>query len=195
MACGKITHSYAHCWRTKTPLIYRATPQWFISMDKNGLLKEAKAAIKNVSWHPDWGEARIEGMLDNSPDWCISRQRTWGVPITLFVHKQSGEIHPDTAGLIEKIAAIVETQGIDAWYTLDAADLLGTEADDYQKVTDTLDVWFDSGVTHGSVIDAREELVYPADLYLEGSDQHRGWFQSSLKTAITPQAVLPELYD
>ena len=191
MACGKITHSYAHCWRTKTPLIYRATPQWFISMDKNGLLKEAKAAIKNVSWHPDWGEARIEGMLDNSPDWCISRQRTWGVPITLFVHKQSGEIHPDTASLIEKVATIVETQGIDAWYTLDAADLLGTEADDYQKVTDTLDVWFDSGVTHGSVIDAREELVYPADLYLEGSDQHRGWFQSSLKTAIAINGTAP----
>jgi len=191
MACGKITHSYAHCWRTKTPLIYRATPQWFISMDKNGLLKEAKAAIKNVSWYPDWGEARIEGMLDNSPDWCISRQRTWGVPITLFVHKQSGEIHPDTASLIEKVASIVETQGIDAWYTLDAADLLGTEADDYQKVTDTLDVWFDSGVTHGSVVDAREELVYPADLYLEGSDQHRGWFQSSLKTAIAINGTAP----
>jgi isoleucyl-tRNA synthetase len=113
------------------------------------------------------------------------------VPITLFVHKQSGEIHPDTAGLIEKIATIVETQGIDAWYTLDAADLLGTEADDYQKVTDTLDVWFDSGVTHGSVIDAREELVYPADLYLEGSDQHRGWFQSSLKTAIAINGTAP----
>lgn len=191
MACGKITHSYAHCWRTKTPLIYRATPQWFISMDKEGLLNKAKAAIKNVSWHPDWGEARIEGMLDNSPDWCVSRQRTWGVPITLFVHKQSGEIHPETASLIEKVACIVETQGIDAWYSLDASDLLGADAEDYQKVTDTLDVWFDSGVTHASVIDDREELSYPADLYLEGSDQHRGWFQSSLKTAIAINGTAP----
>ncbi|KRO92644.1 MAG: isoleucine--tRNA ligase, partial [SAR92 bacterium BACL26 MAG-121220-bin70] len=191
MACGKITHSYAHCWRTKTPLIYRATPQWFISMDKEGLLDKAKAAIKNVSWHPDWGQARIEGMLDNSPDWCVSRQRTWGVPITLFVHKQSGEIHPDSASLIEKVACIVENQGIDAWYSLDAADLLGADAEDYQKVTDTLDVWFDSGVTHSSVIDAREELSYPADLYLEGSDQHRGWFQSSLKTAIAINGTAP----
>jgi len=191
MACGKITHSYAHCWRTKTPLIYRATPQWFISMNKEGLLDKAKAAIKNVSWHPDWGEARIEGMLDNSPDWCVSRQRTWGVPIALFVHKQSGEIHPDSASLIEKVACIVETHGIDAWYSLDAADLLGADAEDYQKVTDTLDVWFDSGVTHASVIDAREELSYPADLYLEGSDQHRGWFQSSLKTAIAINGTAP----
>jgi isoleucyl-tRNA synthetase len=191
MASGKITHSYAHCWRTKTPLIYRATPQWFVSMNENGLLDKAKAAIKNVSWHPDWGEARIEGMLDNSPDWCISRQRTWGVPIALFVHKQSGEIHPNTAVLIEKVAGIVEKQGIDAWYSVDAEELLGADAEDYQKVTDTLDVWFDSGVTHASVIGAREELSYPADLYLEGSDQHRGWFQSSLKTAIAINGTAP----
>ena len=191
MASGKITHSYAHCWRTKTPLIYRATPQWFVSMTENGLLEKAKAAIKNVDWHPDWGAARIEGMLDNSPDWCISRQRTWGVPIALFVHKQTGDIHPKTADLIEKVASIVETQGIDAWYSLDAKDLLGADAEHYQKVTDTLDVWFDSGVTHASVIDAREELTYPADLYLEGSDQHRGWFQSSLKTAIAINGTAP----
>ena len=191
MASGKITHSYAHCWRTKTPLIYRATPQWFVSMTENGLLEKAKAAIKNVSWHPDWGAARIEGMLDNSPDWCISRQRTWGVPIALFVNKQTGDIHPKTADLIDKVASIVETQGIDAWYSLDAEDLLGADAEHYQKVTDTLDVWFDSGVTHASVIDAREELTYPADLYLEGSDQHRGWFQSSLKTAIAINGTAP----
>ena len=191
MASGKITHSYAHCWRTKTPLIYRATPQWFVSMTENGLLEKAKAAIKNVDWHPDWGAARIEGMLDNSPDWCISRQRTWGVPIALFVNKQTGDIHPKTADLIEKVASIVETQGIDAWYSLDAEDLLGADAEHYQKVTDTLDVWFDSGVTHASVIDAREELTYPADLYLEGSDQHRGWFQSSLKTAIAINGTAP----
>ena len=191
MACSKITHSYAHCWRTKTPLIYRATPQWFISMDKNGLLEKAKAAIKDVAWHPEWGEARIEGMLDGSPDWCVSRQRTWGVPIALFVHRQTGEIHPDTPALIEKVALLVEDGGIDAWYEADAAELLGADADDYQKVTDTLDVWFDSGVTHASVVSAREELQYPADLYLEGSDQHRGWFQSSLKTAIAINGSAP----
>ena len=191
MAVGQITHSYAHCWRTKTPLIYRATPQWFVSMEKNGLLASAKQAIKQVSWHPDWGQARIEGMLDNSPDWCVSRQRTWGVPITLFVHKQTGELHPDTANVIEKVATHVETGGIDSWYASDAKDLIGADADDYQKVTDTLDVWFDSGVTHASVIGARDELSYPADLYLEGSDQHRGWFQSSLKTAIAINGTAP----
>jgi isoleucyl-tRNA synthetase len=191
MACGKITHSYAHCWRTKTPLIYRATPQWFVSMDKKGLLNKAISAIKEVSWHPEWGEARIEGMLNNSPDWCISRQRTWGVPITLFVNKQTGDIHPNTEQLIETVAKIVETKGIDAWYEIDAKELLGDEAQLYQKVTDTLDVWFDSGVTHASVVDAREQLNYPADLYLEGSDQHRGWFQSSLKTAIAMNNSAP----
>ena len=191
LSCGKFVHSYAHCWRTKTPLIYRATPQWFISMDKNGLLEKAKAAIKDVSWHPDWGQARIEGMLDNSPDWCISRQRTWGVPIALFVHKQTGELHPNTSELIEQVAQLVEKEGIDAWFELDAADLIGADTADYQKVTDTLDVWFDSGVTHESVINAREELSYPADLYLEGSDQHRGWFQSSLKTAIAINGTAP----
>ena len=190
-SCGQFVHSYAHCWRTKTPLIYRATPQWFISMDKNGLLEKAKDAVKTVSWHPEWGQARIEGMLDNSPDWCISRQRTWGVPIALFVHKQSGELHPDTSALIEQVALRVEEHGIDAWFDLDAAELIGADTADYQKVTDTLDVWFDSGVTHESVIKAREELRYPADLYLEGSDQHRGWFQSSLKTAIAINGTAP----
>ena len=191
MSCGKITHSYAHCWRTKTPLIYRATPQWFISMEQNGLLEKAKSAIKSVDWHPEWGEARIRGMLEASPDWCISRQRTWGVPIALFVHKQTGELHPNTADIIEQVARLVEQSGMDAWYDLDAAELLGEEADNYQKVTDTLDVWFDSGVTHASVIGARDELTYPADLYLEGSDQHRGWFQSSLKTAIAINGTAP----
>lgn len=191
MSCGKFVHSYAHCWRTKTPLIYRATPQWFISMDQNGLLESAKAAVKEVNWHPDWGQARIESMLDNSPDWCISRQRTWGVPIALFVHKQTGELHPNTPELVEKVAQLVEEKGIDAWFELEAADLIGADTADYQKVTDTLDVWFDSGVTHESVINAREELRYPADLYLEGSDQHRGWFQSSLKTAIAINGTAP----
>ena len=191
LSCSKITHSYAHCWRTKTPLIYRATPQWFVSMNQNGLLAKAKQAIKNVAWHPDWGHARIETMLDNSPDWCISRQRTWGVPITLFIHKVSGEIHPNTSELIEAVATRVEEGGIDAWYDLDATELLGEEADQYSKVTDTLDVWFDSGVTHSAVLDARDQLQYPADLYLEGSDQHRGWFQSSLKTAIAIKGSAP----
>jgi isoleucyl-tRNA synthetase len=179
------THSYPHCWRTKTPLIYRATPQWFVSMNKNGLKASALDAVKNVQWIPDWGQSRIEGMLEQSPDWCISRQRTWGVPITLFVHKETQALHPDTEALIEKVAALVEGKGIDAWFELDAATLLGDQADQYSKVTDTLDVWFDSGVTHSAVLRQREELnQYPADLYLEGSDQHRGWFQSSLKTGI-----------
>ncbi|WP_237133611.1 isoleucine--tRNA ligase [Pseudohongiella sp. O18] len=188
---NKITHSYPHCWRTKTPLIYRATPQWFISMTEKGLLTDALAAVKQVKWMPEWGQARIELMLKGSPDWCVSRQRTWGVPITLFVHKQTGELHPDTASLVEQVASLIEKSGIDAWFELDAAELLGAEADNYSKVTDTLDVWFDSGVTHYSVLQAREGLSYPADLYLEGSDQHRGWFQSSLKTAIAMNGTAP----
>lgn len=185
------SHSYPHCWRTKTPLIFRATPQWFVSMHKNGLKNSALEAVKGVKWVPEWGQQRIEGMLEQSPDWCISRQRTWGVPITLFVHKQTQELHPDTTSLIEQVAQKVETQGIDAWFDLDATELLGADAELYDKVTDTLDVWFDSGVTHAAVLKQREELgEYPADLYLEGSDQHRGWFQSSLKTgmAINNQA-------
>jgi len=188
---AKITHSYAHCWRTKTPLIYRATPQWFISMSENGLLEKALEAIKQVAWHPEWGEARIAGMLSSSPDWCVSRQRTWGVPITLFVNRQTQELHPRTAQLFEEVAQRVEKKGIDAWFELDAAELLGDEAADYQKVTDTMDVWFDSGTTHFSVLEQRPELRFPADLYLEGSDQHRGWFQSSLKTSIAMHGVAP----
>jgi isoleucyl-tRNA synthetase len=191
LATHKITHSYAHCWRTKTPLIYRATPQWFIGMQQNGLLNKALKAVKDVTWYPSWGKARIEGMLENSPDWCISRQRTWGVPITLFIHRETGDWHPRTAELIEVVAQRVEQAGIDAWFDLDATELLGDEAADYTKVTDTLDVWFDSGVTHAAVLDARDQLAYPADLYLEGSDQHRGWFQSSLKTAIAIKGSAP----
>lgn len=191
MSCGKITHSYAHCWRTKTPLIYRATPQWFVSMDKNGLLDKAKAAVDKVEWIPGWGKARIDAMLSNSPDWCISRQRTWGVPIALFVHRGTGELHPDTNRLIQEVASRIEEHGIDAWYDLDQTELLGAESGDYQKVMDTLDVWFDSGVTHSAVLGERKGLRYPADLYLEGSDQHRGWFQSSLKTAIAINGTAP----
>jgi len=179
-----IQHSYPHCWRHKTPIIFRATPQWFISMDQKGLRNAALVAIKETQWLPEWGEARIESMIKNRPDWCISRQRTWGVPITLFVNKQSAELHPDTAELIETVAKRVEEQGIDAWFSLEPSELLGAEAEEYDKVTDTLDVWFDSGVTHATVLETREELQVPADLYLEGSDQHRGWFQSSLLTSV-----------
>ena len=186
-----ILHSYAHCWRTKTPLIYRATPQWFISMTEKDLLSSALEAVKGAKWIPDWGEARIELMLKGSPDWCVSRQRTWGVPITLFVHKQTQELHPRTEELFEEIAALIEEQGMDAWFEADAERFIGVEAEDYEKVTDTLDVWFDSGVTHFSVLQRRDELQYPADLYLEGSDQHRGWFNSSLKTAIAMYGSAP----
>ncbi|MEE3118649.1 MAG: isoleucine--tRNA ligase [Pseudomonadota bacterium] len=188
----KFRHSYPHCWRTKTPLIYRATPQWFISMDQQNLRADALEAIKGVRWVPSWGQNRIEAMFQQSPDWCISRQRTWGVPITLFIHKETQELHPDTQNLIERVAEQIEVAGIDAWYDLDAESLLGADADQYEKVTDTLDVWFDSGVTHDSVLRIREELgQFPADMYLEGSDQHRGWFQSSLKTSIAMNGVAP----
>ncbi|MBK8187008.1 MAG: isoleucine--tRNA ligase [Cellvibrio sp.] len=191
LAQGKITHSFPHCWRTKTPLIFRATPQWFISMSKNNLRDQVAQAVENVEWIPDWGKARIDAMLASSPDWCISRQRTWGVPIALFVHKQTQELHPETPRLIEAVAKKVEQEGMDAWFDLDAKELLGADADTYQKVTDTLDVWFDSGVTHYAVLAQRAGLCFPADLYLEGSDQHRGWFQSSLKTSMAMHAVPP----
>ena len=191
LAQGKLTHSFPHCWRTKTPLIFRATPQWFVSMSKNNLRDQVAEAVNGVHWIPDWGKARIDAMLATSPDWCISRQRTWGVPITLFVHKQTGELHPNTAALIELVAKQVEEQGMDAWFELEAASLLGDEAADYDKVTDTLDVWFDSGVSHFAVLSQRANLRFPADLYLEGSDQHRGWFQSSLKTSMAIHGVPP----
>ena len=191
IAEDKISHSYAHCWRTKAPLIYRATPQWFISMTEQDLLGSALQAVAGVKWIPDWGQARIELMLKGSPDWCVSRQRTWGVPITMFVHKETQQLHPDTAHLFERVAERIEEAGIDAWFDLEPEELLGDEAGQYEKVTDTLDVWFDSGVTHFSVMEKREELQYPADLYLEGSDQHRGWFLSSLKTAIAMHGSAP----
>lgn len=191
LAQGKITHSFPHCWRTKTPLIFRATPQWFVSMSKNNLRNQVADAIASVRWIPDWGKARIDAMLASSPDWCISRQRTWGVPIALFVHKETQELHPETARLIEAVAQQVEQSGIDAWFELDAAELLGADAENYDKVIDTLDVWFDSGVTHYAVLQARANLRFPADLYLEGSDQHRGWFQSSLKTSMAMNGVPP----
>ena len=187
----KIEHSYPHCWRHKIPIIFRATPQWFIDMDQKDLRKNALTEIKRVQWIPHWGQARIESMVEGRPDWCISRQRTWGVPIVLFIHKKSGELHPSTQDLIETVAKRVEENGIDAWFELDARELLGDDANDYDKVRDTLDVWFDSGVTHACVLDQRVELNFPADLYLEGSDQHRGWFQSSLLTSIAMNDVAP----
>lgn len=186
-----IEHSYPHCWRHKSPIIFRATPQWFVSMTQNHLRDQAMNAIRSTRWMPSWGEQRIEGMMHSRPDWCVSRQRTWGVPIPLFVHKQTGELHPQTQSLIAQVAAEVEQTGIDAWFDSDATHWLGTEAEDYEQVRDTLDVWFDSGVSHACVLDRREELARPADLYLEGSDQHRGWFQSSLLTSVATTGEAP----
>ncbi len=181
---ARLAHSYPHCWRHKTPIIFRATPQWFISMEQNGLRKTALDEIDKVTFTPEWGRAHIEGMVEGRPDWCISRQRTWGVPIALFIHKSTGELHPRTPELVEAVAQQIEEQGIEAWFSLEPEALLGDEAAQYEKVQDTLDVWFDSGVTHFAVLQPREDLRYPADLYLEGSDQHRGWFQSSLLTSV-----------
>lgn len=186
-----LQHSYPHCWRHKSPIIFRATPQWFVSMDQNGLRSAAMKAIADTEWMPGWGQKRIENMVEGRPDWCISRQRTWGVPIPLFVHKQTGELHPDTEQLIEKVAQAVEENGIDAWFDMDAVELLGEQTDLYDKVSDTLDVWFDSGVSHACVLARRTQLQRPADLYLEGSDQHRGWFQSSLLTSVATTGKAP----
>jgi isoleucyl-tRNA synthetase len=183
LAFVEIVHSYPHCWRHKTPVVFRATPQWFISMDKANLRSDAMAAIDNVGWFPSWGKARIGGMVEGRPDWCISRQRTWGVPIAMFTHRETGEPHPRTVELMQQVADRVDQGGIDVWYSLDSAELLGDDAAQYEKVTDILDVWFDSGVTHEGVLLARG-FGKPADLYLEGSDQHRGWFQSSLLTGV-----------
>jgi isoleucyl-tRNA synthetase len=179
-----LQHSYPHCWRHKTPVIFRATAQWFISMDQAGLRSSALREIGKVQWMPGWGESRLGNMIADRPDWCISRQRVWGVPIALFTHRGTGELHPKSADLLDRIAALVEKDGIDAWYDLDAAQLLGNDAADYEKVTDIMDVWFDSGVGHYCVERTHPEITAPADLYLEGSDQHRGWFHSSLLTSV-----------
>ena len=184
-------HSYPHCWRHKTPIIFRATPQWFISMDQKGLREESIKEIGKTKWIPDWGQSRIEKMVEGRPDWCISRQRTWGVPIALFIHKDTGALHPKTIELIEQVAVKVEQEGIQAWFDLEAEELIGTDAEDFVKVPDTLDVWFDSGTTHYSVIDARDEFDSIADLYLEGSDQHRGWFMSSMMSSVAMTGKAP----
>ena len=186
-----IQHSYPHCWRHKSPIIFRATPQWFVSMDQNGLRQAAMQAISETKWMPSWGQKRIEGMVEGRPDWCVSRQRTWGVPIPLFVHQQTGALHPNSESLMEQVAQKVDEQGIDAWFESEITDWLGDEAADYEKVSDTLDVWFDSGVSHACVLARRAYLNRPADLYLEGSDQHRGWFQSSLLTSVASTGKAP----
>lgn len=184
-------HSYPHCWRHKTPIIFRATPQWFVSMDQNKLRADSLEEIKKTQWLPEWGESRIEKMVEGRPDWCISRQRTWGVPIALFVHKDTSELHPQSVALMEEVAKRVEKEGIQAWFDLDAAELIGDDAGEFVKVQDTLDVWFDSGVTHYSVVDSREDIPAAADLYLEGSDQHRGWFMSSLMSSVAMKGHAP----
>lgn len=190
LAASRVEHSYPHCWRHKTPIAFRATPQWFISMQQADLRADGLAAIETVRWYPAWGKARIAGMVEGRPDWTISRQRTWGVPLALFVHRETGEPHPRSTELMRAVADRVEQGGVDVWYSLDAAELLGDEAGDYDKITDILDVWFDSGVTHEGVLLERG-LGKPADLYLEGSDQHRGWFQSSLLTGVAIDKAAP----
>jgi len=192
-----VSHSYMHCWRHKTPVIYRATSQWFAGMDVTpadggpSLRESALAGIDATAFYPAWGRARLHAMIANRPDWTLSRQRQWGVPMAFFVHKETGALHPRTAELLEQVAQRVEQGGIEAWQSLDARELLGDEADHYEKNRDTLDVWFDSGTTHATVLGGKnhaqpgshgDELAWPADLYLEGSDQHRGWFHSSLLT-------------
>jgi isoleucyl-tRNA synthetase len=234
LAEEKIQHSYPHCWRHKTPIIFRATRQWFIGMDRKlppfyvpqgryptgqgeggggdggaavsphphphlppegegatTLRKLAMQAVEDTEFFPDWGRARLEAMMKSRPDWCVSRQRNWGVPITFFMHKQTGELHPRSQEILEQVAKRVEQHGIEAWFSLDPAELLGPDAEHYEKAGDTLDVWFDSGVTHACLLKEREGLKHPADLYLEGSDQHRGWFQSSLLTGCATDGHAP----
>ncbi|MBS0355257.1 MAG: isoleucine--tRNA ligase [Proteobacteria bacterium] len=188
---GSVMHSYMHCWRHKTPVIYRATAQWFVGMDRlptdgKSLREKALAGVEATAFYPAWGKPRLQSMIANRPDWCISRQRNWGVPIPFFLHKETGELHPRTVELMEQVAQRVEKEGIEAWFKLDATELLGTEAAQYDKISDTLDVWFDSGTTHWHVLRGSHNDGHAtgprADLYLEGSDQHRGWFHSSLLT-------------
>ncbi len=183
-------HSYPHCWRHHTPLLLRAAPQWFVGMGAHQLRERALEATDRVAWHPTWGRERIRGMLEGRPDWCVSRQRSWGSPIPLFWRRDNGELHPDTPALLEEVARRIEHGGIDAWFDLDPEELLGEQAAQYVKSPDTLDVWFDSGVTHRTVLGEDHDGAQ-ADLYLEGSDQHRGWFQSSLLTGVALNGAPP----
>jgi isoleucyl-tRNA synthetase len=185
-------HSYPHCWRHKSPVIFRATPQWFLSMEKEGLRRDALAAIRTVRWIPGWGEQRITGMIETRPDWCISRQRAWGVPLAMFVHRETGEPHPQTPELLERVADLVAQGGIEAWFALNPRHLLGDETLIYEKCDDVMDVWFDAGVVHHVLSALRPDLIpFPADIYLEGSDQHRGWFHSSLLVSVAGRGVAP----
>ena len=185
-------HSYPHCWRHKSPVIFRATPQWFLSMEKEGLRRDSLAAIKTVRWIPGWGEQRITGMIETRPDWCISRQRAWGVPLAMFIHKETGDPHPQTPELLERVAELVEKGGIEAWFALNPRHVIGDEALVYEKCPDVMDVWFDSGAVHHVLPATRPGLIpYPADIYLEGSDQHRGWFHSSLLLSVAGHGIAP----
>ncbi|MBE0569188.1 MAG: isoleucine--tRNA ligase [Deltaproteobacteria bacterium] len=197
MRQGRVTHSYPHCWRCKQPVIFRATKQWFISMDATGLREKTLSEIRKVRWIPGWGQERIEGMIANRPDWCISRQRSWGVPIASFQCEECGHQLLDR-GLIDRVADFFETEGADAWFERGAAELLppGTKCpscgkDSFRKESDILDVWFDSGVSYAAVCEGKENLGIPVDLYLEGSDQHRGWFHSSLLAAVGTRGFAP----
>lgn len=183
----KIEHSYPHCWRHKTPLIFRATPQWFVAIENQKLQTRAINAAEQVRWIPDWGVTSITGMIAGRPDWCISRQRSWGTPLPLLLHKETQKVHPKMFTIMQTIADRVAEKGTEAWFASSVADWVPDEADVYEKNTDVLDVWFDSGVTHYSVLEQRPELRFPADVYLEGSDQYRGWFQSSLLSATAMQ--------
>ena len=188
---NKYRHSFPHCWRHKTPLFFRATPQWFISMDQNGLLDDCLKKIEEINWLPEWGKSRIDSMMADRPDWCVSRQRHWGAPLPLFVDKISGELHPDSIKIIQAVADKIETNGVEGWFSSDPKEFLGKDVNKYEKITDILDVWFDSGVSHSCAPDQIKTPYSPADLYLEGSDQHRGWFQSSLITGLAMNSQSP----
>jgi isoleucyl-tRNA synthetase len=192
LARGTLLHSYPHSWRSKAPLIFRNTPQWFISMAANDLRRKALAAIDETRWIPPQGRNRIYAMVESRPDWCVSRQRAWGVPIPVFVSRKTGEPLRDAA-VVERVARAVEREGADAWYTADPARFLGNTYDpaEWEQVTDIIEVWFDSGSTHAFVLEQRPELKWPASLYLEGSDQHRGWFHTSLLEACGTRGRAP----